>query len=391
MTPRAYDTKSDIDAGDAVVLARALIATPSVNPALEPTGSGEAEIAALTAGWLRSWGFDVELVEAPPGRPSVLARHGDGDGPTLILNGHLDTVGVEEMVIDPFDPVVRDGRLLGRGSADMKGGVAAALAAARDATRDGYRGTLIVALTADEEVAGLGARRLVENGLMADGAVVCEPTSLDVMPAHKGFTWIELTFRGRAAHGSRPERGVDAIRHAGLFLARLGDLESALAERTPHPLLGSGSVHAGTVRGGTAPSVYPAACTLTLERRTLPGETGDTFRAEVELVLETLRSEVPTLDASLDVTLHRPGSEIAAEHRLVAAVTDAARSAGLRPATAGMSAWVEAVTFTEAGIPALCFGPGSIGDAHSTDESVAVAEIHAAHSALTALIGTYLS
>ena len=391
MAPPAYEAKSGIDSGDALALARALVATPSVNPALDPAGAGEAEIADLAAGWLRSWGFDVELVDAAPGRPSVLARRAAGAGPSLILNGHLDTVGVEGMVFDPFDPVVEDGRLRGRGSADMKGGVAAALAAARDAARAGFRGTLIVALTADEEEAGLGARRLVEQGLRADGAVVCEPTGLDVMPAHKGFTWVELAFRGRAAHGSRPDRGVDAIRHAGLFLSRLDDLESTLADRAPHPLLGSGSVHAGTIRGGTAPSVYPDACTVTLERRTLPGETGDAFRTEVELLLEALRSEVSELDATLDVTLHRSGSEIPAEHRLVGAVSEAARSAGLRPTTAGMSAWVEAVTFNEAGIPAVCFGPGSIGDAHSADESVAVAEIHAAHRALTGLIGAYLS
>ena len=383
--------KQIADSGDAVTLARALVATPSVNPALDPAGTGEAEIAELAAGWLRSWGFDVELVDAAPGRPSVLARLERGGGRSLILNGHLDTVGVEGMMIDPFDPVIRDGRLLGRGSADMKGGVAAALAAARDAAARGFGGTLIVALTADEEEAGRGARRLVEEGLSADGAVVCEPTGLDVMPAHKGFTWIELAFRGRAAHGSRPDRGVDAIRHAGLFLARLGEIEATLAQRTPHPLLGHGSVHAGTIRGGTAPSVYPESCTLTLERRTLPGEGAGAFRTEVEFALGQLRSEVPSLDTSLEVTLHRNGAEIPEDHPLVVAVRAAAGDAGVEAAVAGMTAWVEAATCAEAGIPALCFGPGRIDAAHSADESVAVAEIRAAHRALTTLVRSFLS
>ncbi|MGK7311175.1 MAG: ArgE/DapE family deacylase [Candidatus Longimicrobiales bacterium M2_2A_002] len=383
--------QQDLDPSDPVTLARELVATPSVNPALDPGGAGEAEIAELTAGWLRDWGFDVALPEAAPGRPSVLARLERGDGPSLILNGHLDTVGIDGMRFDPFDPVIDDDRLRGRGSADMKGGVAAALAAARDAADRGFRGTLIVALTADEEEAGRGARQLVADGLRADGAIVCEPTGLDIMPAHKGFTWVELGFRGRAAHGSRPDRGVDAIRHAALFLARMEALESTLAARDRHPLLGTGSVHAGTIRGGTAPSVYPDSCTLTLERRTLPGEGLEAFHTEVEFALGELRSELPQLDASLEVTLHRDGSEIPSHHPLVAAMLEAARSTGLEPATVGMSAWVEASTFNGAGIPALCFGPGRIEDAHSADESVAVDEIRAAHRALSALVEAMLA
>lgn len=377
--------------GDALTLARALVATPSVNPALDPSGTGEEDAARLAAAWLRSWGFEVELVDAAPGRPNVLARLRHGDGRSLILNGHLDTVGVEGMAVEPFDAVLRDGRLWGRGSADMKGGVAAALAAARDAARNGVQGTLIVALTADEEEEGRGARRLVEEGLRADAAIVCEPTSLDIMPAHKGFTWMRLEFRGRAAHGSRPDRGVDAIRHAGMFLSRLDALESTLAERQRHPLLGLGSVHAGTIRGGTAPSVYPESCTLTLERRTLPGETMEAFRTEVEYVLGELRSDIPLLEASLEITLHRNGSEVPADHELVRQLSSAARAAGMDPGIAGMTAWVEAVVFNESGTPAVCFGPGSISDAHSPEESVAVDEIEAAHRTLTGLVQTFLA
>lgn len=391
MVESVRNGSSDINSGDALALARALVSVPSVNPGLDPAGAGEGEVARLAAGWLRSWGFDVELVDAPAGRPNVLARLDRGAGRSLILNGHLDTVGVDGMVVDPFDPVIRDGRLLGRGSADMKGGVAAALAAAWDASAAGFRGTLIVALTADEEMEGAGARRLVEEGLRADGAIVCEPTSLAVMPAHKGFTWMTLTFRGRAAHGSRPDRGVDAIRHAGLVLSRLGDVEATLSGREPHPLLGFGSVHAGTIEGGTAPSVYPDACTLTLERRTLPGESGEAFRGEIDDVIGRLRSDAPELDVSTEITLHRDGSELPADHELVGAMAAAAGAAGVEPSTLGMTAWVEAVTFNEGGTPALCFGPGSISAAHSADESVAVAEIDAAHRTLTALVERFLS
>lgn len=372
-------------------MAAALVATPSVNPAMEEGGAGEAEAGALVAGWLRSWGYDVSLTEAAPGRPSVVARLERGAGPSLILNGHLDTVGVREMTIPPFDGALRDGRLWGRGAADMKGGVAAALAAARDAAERGFRGTLLVVLTADEEEAGIGCRKLVADGLRADAAIVCEPTGLAVMPAHKGFSWVRVDFRGQAAHGSRPERGVDAIRHAGLFLSRLDELELALSRRDPHPLLGLGSIHAGTIEGGSAPSVYPSSCRLVLERRTLPREAASAVVSEIDFLLAQLRSHVPSLDAEVDVVLHRGGSEVRSDHPIVKTLCAAAEEVGIDPRLAGMTAWVEAVVFNESGTPAICFGPGSIEEAHSGEESVPIDELRQAHRALLALVGRFLA
>jgi acetylornithine deacetylase len=376
---------------DVTGMTRALVATPSVNPGMEEGGTGEAAIASLVAGWLESWGYAVELVEAQPGRPSVLARIERGTGRSLILNGHLDTVGVDGMSVPPFEARVEDGRVWGRGAADMKGGVAALLAAARDAAAGGFTGTLIVALTADEEEAGLGCRQLVSAGLRADLAIVCEPTGLAVAPAHKGFAWIRVDFRGQAAHGSRPERGVDAIRHAGLFLGRLDEIEAELLRRKPHPLLGHGSIHAGTIEGGTAPSVYPSSCRLVLERRTLPGEKVNAVRSEIEYLMAQLRSDVPSLDAELDILLLREGSEVPRDHEAVVAMERALASVGIEPRVVGMTAWVEAVCFNDAGTPAICFGPGRIEDAHSSDESVAVEELDAAHRALSAFISGFLT
>ncbi len=391
MAERLISTDRDTASASTTALLRALVATPSVNPGLEAGGGGEAAIAALTIGWLRGWGFEVDVVEAAPGRPSVLARLRAGPGRSLILNGHLDTVGVRGMTVDPFRAEVRDGRLWGRGACDMKAGIAALLAAARDSAAAGFQGELIVALTADEEEAGIGCRNLVDNGLRADAAVVCEPTGLAIMPAHKGFVWLSVEFHGEAAHGSRPDRGVDAIRHAGLFLSRLDEMETALTARRPHPLLGRGSVHAGTIEGGTAPSVYPSSCRLVLERRTLPGETAEAVRSEVEYVLARLRSDLPSLDADIEIGLSRNGSEIDAGDPLVGALTGAAESAGIETRVEGMSAWVEAVVFNESGTPALCFGPGRIEDAHSADESVELAQVDAAHRALRALVREYLT
>jgi acetylornithine deacetylase len=376
--------------GDVAALTQALVAVPSVNPDLDPAGQGESEIAGLVAGWLETWGYGVELVEAPVGRPSVVARLGGGS-PSLILSGHLDTVGADGMEVPPFEGMVRDDRVWGRGSADMKGGVAAALAAARDAAATGVKGTLILALTADEEAAAAGCRSLLERGLRADAAVVCEPTGLAVMPAHKGFVWLGIDFQGQAAHGSRPERGVDAIRHAGLFLARLDEIDAALGLRKAHPLLGTGSIHAGTIAGGTAPSVYPSSCRLVLERRTLPGERGGAVRAEVDYLLAQLRTLVPSLDARVEVELEEAGSEVPADHPLVQLLTESVRSVGLKPAVGGMSAWVEAGLYNAAGTPAVCFGPGRIEEAHSAAESVAIPELEAAHRVLGELVRRFLS
>ncbi len=370
--------------GDPVALARRLVAIPSVNPDLEGDGAGEAEIAAFCTGLLAGWGFDVSTREAVPGRPNVVARL-RGTGPTLLLNGHLDTVGVAGMTVDPFAAELRDGRLWGRGSCDMKGGVAALLATAR-ALVDApvaERPNLVVALTADEENASVGMARLVEEGVTADLAVVCEPTELAVMPAHKGFVWIRALFRGRAAHGSRPELGIDAIRHAALYLTALEEHAAALRSGSAHPLLGHGSFHAGTIRGGAAASVYPESCELVLERRTLPTESVHDAVAPFQEALEALVTDHPEIDADLAVTLDRPGTEVAEDTPVVRGLLEALDEEGVAPAVRGMSAWVDAAYLNEAGIPAVCFGPGSIEQAHTADEWIDAEEIRVAAMVLS--------
>jgi acetylornithine deacetylase len=216
---------------------------------------------------------------------------------------------------------------------------------------------------------------VVRSGVKADLAVVCEPTCLRVMPAHKGFVWVRVVFGGRAAHGSRPELGVDAIRHAGLYLQALDGYGEDLRGRVTHPLLGRGSFHAGTISGGTAASVYPDRCELLLERRTLPGEGPDAVLRELQEVLDGLGGREPDLDASLEATLYRPGTEVAVESVLVQGLMRAGEAHGVTPGIEGMTAWVDAAFLNEAGIPAVCFGPGDLAQAHAADEWIEVAEI----------------
>ena len=376
--------------GDPVALAQALVSTPSVNPVLEEGGAGEAEMAELTAGWLTEWGLSVEMSEVAPERWNVLAHlGGPGDGPVVLLNGHLDTVGVAGMSVPPFAGELRDGRLWGRGACDMKGGVAALLAATARLAREGHSGSVIVALTADEEHASIGMDALVGRGVRADAAVVCEPTNLAIMPAHKGFVWVDAIFRGNAAHGSRPDVGVDAIEHAGRYLTRLESLRDELAAAEAHPLLAHGSFHAGTISGGSAPSVYPAECKLVLERRTLPGETPEGVMREFQAVLDGLADEVPQLDAELVQGLTRPATEVLEDSPLVQGLISACSVQGVEPVVEGMTAWVDAAFLNEAGTPAVCFGPGSIAQAHSAAEWIDASEITVCADVLYQFVGDF--
>ena len=368
--------------GDAVALTRALVAVDSRNPVIAPGGPGEGAAAALLAEVLRDWGFDVELHEVAPGRPNVVARTGRRGGRALMFNGHLDVVGAEGMVHPPFDPAVRDGRIYGRGSADMKAGIAAMCAAAARAA-SATNAELVIAAVIDEENESLGTRALVERGVRADAAIVTEPTRLTIMPAHRGFVWVEIEVKGRAAHGSRYDIGVDAIRHAGLLLADLDTFEeTTLATRT-HPLLGHASLHASLVQGGIGMSTYPDRCLLSLERRTVPGETTESVLGELRDAFTRITARRASFDASLRLITAQGPSDVSPDAPIVRALASAITAEGLTPTVEGMSAWTDAAILNEAGIPAICFGPGDISLAHSAEEFVPIAEIEQATAVLT--------
>jgi len=246
-----------------------LVAIESVNPDLVPSGSGEGAIARFVASWLADAGLDVEIVEPVPGRPSVVGvLHGSGSGKDLMLNAHMDTVGAGGMA-NPFTPVVRDGRVYGRGAYDMKASLAAIMLAAREAPK--LKGDLIITAVADEEVASLGTSAVLEK-YQADYCIVTEPTELRLCLAHKGFVWLEVETKGVAAHGSRADLGVDAIALMGPALTHILDLENTLKAGQRHPLLGTGSIHASLIEGGQELSTYPSRCVVKIERRTIPGE-----------------------------------------------------------------------------------------------------------------------
>src|SRR5215831_4815295 len=252
---------------------RDLVAIDSVNPSLVPGGAGEKEAAARVAAEIRKIGLDVQVTDAAPGRPNVVAvLEGRSPGRSLMFCGHIDTVGVEGMKA-PFDPAIRDGRLYGRGAQDMKGGVAAMIGAAQAIAESGGldSGRLILAAVVDEEYASVGAEALAGQ-CHADAAVITEPTDMILAIGHKGFSWVEITTRGIAAHGSRASDGRDAILRMGRVLARLEALDRELQSRPPDPIMGTASLHASLVEGGREMSTYPDRCVLKVERRTITGE-----------------------------------------------------------------------------------------------------------------------
>lgn len=376
--------------GDAVALARALIRIDSRNPTLVPGAPGEAEVARTLASVLDEWGFSVEISEASPGRPNVVARIGPRDAPALMLNGHLDVVGVEGMVHEPFAAEIRSGRIYGRGSADMKGGIAAMCAAATVATAQS-NAQIVIAAVADEEYESLGLRALLSSGLSADAAIVTEPTRLAICPAHRGFAWIDVTLAGRAAHGSRYDLGIDAILHAGLLLAELDALEQTRNDGLVHPLLGRGSLHASKIQGGVGMSTYPERCDLAIERRTLPGESADQAVREITDACERIRARRPGFSARVRLNTAQVPSDVALDAPIVKRLRTALENEGMPVKIEGLSAWTDAALLNAAGIPAVCFGPGDISLAHAAEEFVPVTDIEQATRVLGRVVRGWCS
>jgi acetylornithine deacetylase len=364
-----------------VPLLRDLVSIDSVNPLLSPGAAGEREIASILAEHMRRSGLDVEMQDAAPGRPNVVGvLEGRTPGRSLLLCGHTDTVGVAGMA-DPFSPRENGGRLYGRGAQDMKGGVAAMVDAARALASAGLdRGRVIVATVVDEEYASLGADALVTRWT-ADGAIVTEPTDLQIGIGHKGFAWLDVETRGRAAHGSRPAEGRDAILRMGRVLAALERLDGALQSGVPHPLMGTGSLHASIISGGSEISSYPGRCRLRMERRTLPGEDGPAALREVRQILDEIAAADPEFDASVDLEFWRPAYEVDPDSPLPRGLQSAATAIAVQPSLVGMSFWTDAAILAGAGIPSVLFGPGGAG-LHSTEEYVNLADVVACRDVL---------
>jgi acetylornithine deacetylase len=348
-----------------------LVSINSINPALASDGPGEAQIGAYLAQAMQALGLQVSVDQVAPGRVNVTGRRaGSGAGRSLVWNAHTDTVGPNGMA-QPFTPVIREGRLYGRGSQDMKGSLAAMLAAVKalNEAQIELEGDLLLAAVADEEHGSLGSEHLVRH-YRADAAVITEPTDLGLAVAHRGLAAFEVETYGRAAHGSRYQDGVDAILLMGRFLAGLEALGQELVARPPHPLVGPPSLHTSIIHGGTEMSTYPSLCSLLIERRTVPGETAAGIAQELQVILDRCAREDLLFRACLNTLTYRPPFEVEPAAEILQAVAGALeRRSGQTPALRGAAYWTDAAILADAGISCVVIGPTGQG-LHSAEEWV---------------------
>jgi len=358
-----------------------LIALPSVNPAFLPAGhaqAGEQRVAEFLASLAAQAGLSIEFQKVLPGRSNLLARLAPAGKiqHRLLLAPHLDTVPVADP--QQFLPRKKNGRLHGRGACDTKGSVAAMLTALCDLANTKQRPQsteIIFAGLVDEENAQAGSRAFARLGLKAELAIVGEPTELKVVTAHKGSLWLQLETRGKSAHGARPELGRNAVHAMARIVDTLETDYAAQLRRRRHPLLGHATVNVGLIRGGTQPNIVPDACTIRIDRRTLPGETETTVRREIAALLARKK-----LSAKFSNAKHAPSSALETNPSLPL-IGQFMRSAGQRKPT-GVDYYCDAAVLAGAGIPSVVFGPGNIAQAHTADEWIALASLEQARQIL---------
>ena len=359
---------------DVAELAAHLVAIESINPDVVAGGSGELELGSFVAEWCERAGLATTLTELAPGRANVVAiARGSGGGRSLMLNAHMDTVGVAGMAA-PFEPRVENGRLYGRGAQDMKGSLAACMLATAEASRRGLRGDVILTAVADEEFASIGTEAVAAS-LTADAAIVTEPTDLKLAVAHRGFVHLEVEVRGRAAHGSRPDLGIDAIAKMGRVLVGIEELDRSLRASPTHPYLGSGSVHASLVEGGQEFSSYPARCVVQAERRTIPGETASDAERELRDIVERAAEGDADFSAQVRAPISREPFAVDDDAEIVQLVRRHAGAVlGAEPETVGVPFWADSALLAAAGIPTVVLGPSGEG-LHSEVEWVDIASL----------------
>jgi acetylornithine deacetylase/succinyl-diaminopimelate desuccinylase family protein len=343
----------------------------------------EARLADFVADFLRRHSIDVEVQGEGDGRPNVIGHIDAGAEESVLIEAHLDTVHVETMTVEPFSPVIRDGRLYGRGSCDTKGSMAAFLTAATDALSAGVplAYNVILAFVADEEYRFSGARRAVEKGLKATFGIAGEPTSLHVVRAHKGVTRWKARTRGTSAHAAYPDRGNNAIYTMARVVRKLEDHAAQLATRDPHPLLGTPTLSIGVIEGGQAVNMVPDRCWIEVDRRSLPGETADTILRSVNDAL----GDIPECECDPPY-LSVEGMEVPEDSPVVQALGAAIREVTGEVVIEAAHYATDAGLYNSAGIPTVVFGPGDIAQAHTDTEFIELGQLHQAVSILRTLL-----
>ncbi|MEM9583018.1 MAG: M20 family metallopeptidase [Pseudomonadota bacterium] len=369
-------SRTDIDRTSLLADLSEMICCPSVNSFGAPSDIGaEADMADLFEGKLRSLGLEIGTQEVETGRRNVWGRlRGQGQGPGILLAGHLDTVGVEGYD-KPFDPKIKNGRIYGRGSCDMKAGLAAYLEVIRQLQRTQTKrsGDLIIAGVVDEEHAMAGSRAFGLAGPHVDYAIVAEPTRLGISASHKGQVLTTIRTNGLAAHSSMPEKGRNAVYHMATVLGALQDYAAQLANRSPDPICGAPSFSVGVIRGGDNACSVPDFCEIDLDRRTIPGETTADVHAELHKVLERAKLRAPDLDYEIATPfLDLPPLDTKSDSPIMRAMVSAC---GVVTGAAKVSPFPGSTDAPNFRCPTVICGPGDLAQCHSLNEYVEIAQI----------------
>lgn len=371
---------------DPVDLLCALTEINSVNSTLVPGAPGESEIATFIGTWFAERGFEVTRLEGTPGRPSIVAcNKGATNSKKIMLNGHIDTVTVASYDGDGCKAVRKDGNVYGRGTFDMKGGLAAQMVAAHRAVQQGIAGQVIVAAVSDEEHGNIGTEEVLKH-FTADVGIVAEPTMLGLTVAHKGFVWFDLTINGLAAHGSRHDLGIDAITKAGYALVALDKYAAELTSRPHVKYLETPSVHASIIKGGEELSSYPAQCVISIERRTVPGETPERVRAELVAILDGVAANTKDFSYELGGGFTRAPLQVNEDHEIVRLIQKYFQSnTGDQVGFRGEWYWTDAALMNDAGITTVLFGVDGEG-AHAATEWATESSVHIVADVLTDVV-----
>jgi acetylornithine deacetylase/succinyl-diaminopimelate desuccinylase family protein len=375
MYPSTKPTR--IDPRITIELLKDLIRIPSVNPSIEQSYD-EAAIASFIAKWFRKTKqFRVVEQSVKGSRFNVIATlEGKGHGKSLMLNGHMDTVGVSYVKGKPFRPTFKAGRMYGRGSCDMKGALAAMMSTmlALAISKTPLLGDLTFTGVVDEEFRSIGTAELVKR-VRSDAAIVGEPTNMNIAIAHKGYAWLEVQVIGREAHGSVPERGIDAIENMSKLLMQLDSLRKQY-RRARHRLVGTPKIHASTVQGGTEWSTVPGKCVLHIERRLVPGERASDAVSEIRELIRGVARKNPEIRAEVRLIHHADPMEVPAGSPVVKLLTRNVKRMSRGGKVIGAPYWTDAaILVNKAKIPSCLFGPGDINVAHSSNESVRVRDV----------------
>jgi acetylornithine deacetylase len=382
--------KIDIDISYTLNLLTNLVSINSVNPLCDPTGKGEAEISLFLAGEMQKLGLDIHRSEIQPGRFNLIGRlPGTGNGKSLMFNAHTDTVGAGGM-LSAFSPRVMDGRLYGRGAVDMKASLAAMLSTVQALRTAGIqlKGDLFLAAVADEEFGSIGTETLVHQ-FRTDGAVVTEPTNMQICRGHRGYVHFQVNVYGKAAHGSRYDEGIDANLMMGRFLGKLAEVEKELRQQTPAPLVGIPSLHAGLLQGGTELSIYAAKSTVFIERRTIPDEKPEVIMQEFQEILDNLNKQDPLFYGTVEIVTRREPFEVPGDAEIVRSLEEAMLQVlHTPPMHSGQWFWTDAALLAAAGIETVVLGPTG-GGLHSDLEWVDLESVYQLAGVLAHLTQDY--